>query len=30
VGYVLRLGKPRTDCNNDLFSRYFCHPQAAA
>jgi uncharacterized membrane protein YtjA (UPF0391 family) len=25
VGYVLRLAQPRTDCNNALLSRYFCH-----
>jgi uncharacterized membrane protein YtjA (UPF0391 family) len=25
VGYVLRLGPPRTDCNSGLISRYFRH-----
>jgi uncharacterized membrane protein YtjA (UPF0391 family) len=30
VGYVLRLGKPHTDCINGLYSRYFRHLQAAA
>jgi uncharacterized membrane protein YtjA (UPF0391 family) len=29
VGYVLRLGKPLTDCNKTFNSRYFRHPQVA-